>query len=76
MDVEGKFSKDEYFFNTVNEGNRFDERFGGSVTDDVFVIGYPLGLSGSSSVRGAMPIYKRGSIASEPELNYDGLPAC
>ena len=40
----------------------------------MFVIGYPLGLSGSSSDRDAMPIYKRGSIASEPLLDYDERP--
>ena len=39
--------------------------------DDVFVIGYPWGLSGSG---GALPIYKRGSIASEPAIDYLGLP--
>ena len=74
IDVEDAFSKDKHMFNTVNGSNQFEERFSGSVTDDVFVIGYPLGLSGSRSHRGAMPIYKRGSIASEPELDYNGRP--
>ena len=31
-------------------------------------------MSGSRSERGAIPIYKRGSIASEPLLDYDGRP--
>ena len=74
LDVEDTFSRDRHVFNAVNGGKRFVERFVGSVTDDVFVIGYPLGLSGSESDRGAMPIYKRGSIASEPMLDYDGRP--
>ena len=74
LDVEDTFSRDRYVFNAVNDGKRFNERFVGSVTDDVFVIGYPLVLSGSRSDRGAMPIYKRGSIASEPLLDYDGRP--
>ena len=74
IDVEDTFSKDEHSFNAVNGGNRFEENYHGSVTDDVFVIGYPLGLSGSRSDRGAMPIYKRGSIASEPAVNYNLRP--
>ena len=74
IDVEDTFFKDRHVFNAVNDGRRFVEDFVGSVTDDVFVVGYPLGLSGSRSQRGAMPIYKRGSIASEPSLNYDGRP--
>ena len=39
--------------------------------DDVFVIGYPMGLSGGGSV---LPLYKRGSIATEPLVNHNGLP--
>ena len=74
LDVEDTFSRDRYVFNVVNDVKRFDERFTGSVMDDVFVVGYPLGLSGSRSERGAMPIYKRGSIASEPLLDHDGRP--
>ena len=74
LDVEDTFSRDRHVFNAVNDGKRFDERFVGSVTDDVFVVGYPLGLSGSRSERGAIPIYKRGSVASEPLLDYDGRP--
>ncbi|MFD2262960.1 serine protease [Lacibacterium aquatile] len=34
---------------------------------DVFVIGYPLGL-------GKLPIWKRASIATEPQLNVDDKP--
>ena len=74
LDVEDSFSKERHVFNAMNDVKRFEERFIGSVTDDVFVVGYPLGLSGSCSERGAMPIYKRGSIASEPLLDYDGRP--
>ena len=74
LDVEDTFSRDRHVFNAVNDIKRFDERLVGRVTDDVFVVGYPLGLSGSRSERGAMPIYKRSSIASEPLLDYDGRP--
>ena len=37
---------------------------------DVFVLGYPLGITGG----GRFPIWKRGSIASEPDVHIDGLP--
>lgn len=39
------------------------------VGSDVFILGYPLGLSG-----GGYPIWKRGSIATEPGLDLGGLP--
>ena len=47
------------------------EPFEPQVLDDVFVLGYPWGLTGGNL---AMPIYKRGTIASEPELNQNSLP--
>jgi hypothetical protein len=37
---------------------------------DVFVLGYPMGISGG----GRFPIWKRGSIASEPDVHIDDLP--
>jgi hypothetical protein len=37
---------------------------------DVFVLGFPVGMSGG----GRFPIWKRGSIASEPDFDIDGLP--
>lgn len=37
---------------------------------DVFVLGYPRGLSGG----GKFPIWKRGSLATEPDIDVDGLP--
>ena len=40
------------------------------VSRDVFVLGYPRGISGS---RG-FPIWKRASIATEPAIQLDGLP--
>lgn len=41
-----------------------------SVSNDVFILGYPFGLS----VESLFPIWKRASIASEPCVNIDGLP--
>jgi len=37
---------------------------------DAFVLGFPHGLSGG----GKFPIWKRGSIASEPQVDIDRLP--
>jgi len=37
---------------------------------EVFVLGYPAGLTASKR----FPIWKRGTIASEPELDVDDLP--
>lgn len=46
-----------------------------SVTDDVFVVGYPLALGTNENKD--FPIWKRASIASEPSINYfnDGRKA-
>jgi hypothetical protein len=41
------------------------------VMEDVFVIGYPLGLTGGD---GVLPLYKHGSIASEPSIPFLKLP--
>jgi hypothetical protein len=40
------------------------------VGKDVFILGYPFGLNGDD----IFPIWKRGSIASEPIVNIGGLP--
>jgi hypothetical protein len=40
------------------------------VADDVFILGYPLGIT----VAEVLPIWKRASLASEPEINVDDLP--
>ena len=39
------------------------------IGSDVFIIGYPMGIDTSG-----FPIWKRGSIASEPDLDADLLP--
>jgi Trypsin-like peptidase domain len=40
------------------------------IGQDVFVLGYPKGLM----KQGLLPVWKRGSIASEPELDVEGSP--
>lgn len=37
---------------------------------DVFVLGFPRGMSGGAH----LPIWKRGSIATEPDVDVDGMP--
>lgn len=39
------------------------------VGSDLFILGFPFGISASS-----LPIWKRGSLASEPDVDLDGLP--
>lgn len=40
------------------------------VAQDVFVLGYPKGIDGGKN----FPIWKRASIATEPDLDYDEFP--
>lgn len=44
--------------------------FGPRVGDDVFVLGYPRGIDGGQG----LPIWKRGTIASEPLIPVEGMP--
>lgn len=39
------------------------------IADDVFILGYPLGLAVETT-----PLWKRASVASEPDFDIDGLP--
>lgn len=48
---------------------KFDN-FEVEIGDDVFVLGYPYSFTGG----GNFPIWKRGSVATEPEIDYEGLP--
>jgi len=48
----------------------FDHIYRPAVGDECFILGYPKGLKGA----GNTPIWKRGSIASEPSLNIAGQP--
>lgn len=58
------------FFTTLSECGLADLPFL-KVMDDVFVVGYPWGLTAGSEV---LPLYKRGSVASEPTILQAGLP--
>lgn len=37
---------------------------------DVFALGYPKGLTGGAQ----FPLWKRGTISTEPDMDHDGLP--
>jgi hypothetical protein len=54
----------EKFIEPMNEGTEE------SVTDDVFILGYPFGLA----VGDVFPIWKRATIASEPAVDVSGRP--
>ena len=54
----------EKFIEPMNESTKE------SVTDDVFILGYPFGLSAG----GIFPIWKRATIASEPAVDIANLP--
>jgi hypothetical protein len=71
-----KIDNDEEFKTNVqchflSEYKNFQEDFYPSVMDDIFVVGYPWGLTGGDPV---LPLFKRGSIASEPLVDYGELP--
>jgi hypothetical protein len=48
---------------------KFDE-YKLEISDDVYILGFPYELKGG----GHFPIWKKGSVATEPDIDYDGLP--
>jgi hypothetical protein len=48
----------------------FDSRFKEEVADDAFVVGYPF----ADMTYASLPIWKRASLASEPDIDVDSLP--
>lgn len=54
----------------VNDSNLMTKDMYYSVADDLFILGYPLGIT----VESTFPIWKRATIASEPDIDYDSLP--
>lgn len=48
----------------------FTEKFKAEPATDAFIIGYPEGFSGQSNT----PIFKRATVASEPDLDFLGQP--
>ena len=68
--VSEKFKK-TYEFNPINSWNSLRQDYVPEAMDDIFVIGYPWGISPSNAV---LPLYKKGCIASDPVLPVDGYP--
>jgi hypothetical protein len=65
LEIENDFEGKIYPINKIE----FDD-YELKVADDVFVLGYPYSLTGG----GHFPIWKKGSVATEPEINYENLP--
>ncbi|OBZ10740.1 hypothetical protein A8L34_19420 [Bacillus sp. FJAT-27264] len=62
---------EEYRIFPINMlGDAYNEDTTPLVREDVFILGYPFGVDGG----GGLPIWKRGSIASEPSIDIEGLP--
>lgn len=67
--LEVEFNKD--FKGIIKPINELDfSEFELKVSDDIYILGFPYKLGGG----GQFPIWKKGSVATEPELDYDGLP--
>lgn len=49
---------------------KFDNDFEIEVGDDVFILGYPFDITGGKE----LPIWKRGTISTEPIIDIDNLP--
>lgn len=62
---------DDNFNGTFKPINKIHfDNFKIEISDDVYILGFPYELNGG----GYFPIWKRASIASEPDIDYDGLP--
>ena len=61
--------KDDIKLFPINNYN-FDTDFDLEIADDVFILGYPFDIIGDTE----LPIWKRGTIASEPFIEIDNLP--
>ncbi|WP_298425217.1 hypothetical protein [uncultured Kordia sp.] len=48
---------------------QFDD-FNLRIADEVFILGFPYSITGG----GSLPIWKRGSVATEPDIDYEDLP--
>jgi len=62
--------KDKILFNCINKYSSFKNERPSYIGDDVFIIGYPWNLKGGSKV---LPIWKKGSIATEPNVCVDNF---
>lgn len=63
--------QNECMIQTIMNDTGMDNRYHAEVMDHIYIIGYPWDLTGGNKV---MPLYKNGSIASEPDIDYYGRP--
>lgn len=66
--------REAYELHAANKWKEFHRDYEPQVMDDVFVVGYPWGLSATAARGGGLPVYKRGCIASDPIINFRRLP--
>ncbi len=66
--------REKYEFTIVNKWKEYQENYEPEAMDDVFVIGYPWGLSATAKRGDGIPIYKKGCIASDPIIDFQRLP--
>ena len=66
--------KERYEYRFANKWREYHKTYEPEAMDEVFVVGYPWGLSSSARMGGGLPVYKRGCIASDPVVNFDLLP--
>lgn len=64
----------KYEFNIANKWKEYQHDYEPEAMDDVFVIGYPWGLSTTMGRGGVIPVYKKGCIASDPVVDFRRLP--
>jgi hypothetical protein len=64
------FSASHNFKSIAMNKHSWDVDLEAEVGMECFIIGYPQGLTGAATT----PIWKRASIASEPQFNHDGKP--
>jgi len=61
----------ENFEGILRPINNIDfDNFKLTISDDIFILGFPYQIKGG----GHFPIWKRGSVASEPDLDFEQLP--
>ncbi len=68
--LEIEIPTDKFVISPENFIEPFNEDTSESVKDDVFILGFPFGLKTGD----IFPIWKRGSLASEPLIDLDDLP--
>ncbi len=65
LEIKGEFS------GILKPINNIDfQEFKVEVSDDVFILGFPYTIKGG----GYFPIWKKGSVATEPDIDLDSLP--